>query len=118
MAADRRRRVGRVLGTSVLGAASLAVAARPVLAHGGGMMGGGAYGGSWGGAGGFGLGFLWPLLLLGGVAAVIYWAAGNRGRAVGDLGGSDTALETLRERYARGEVTEEEFEQRRQRLER
>ena len=118
MAADRTRHVGRVLGASVLALAGLVVTVQPALAHGGGMMGGGASSGSWGGASGFGLGFLWPLLLLGGLAALVYWTVGNGERSVGDLGGSDTALETLRDRYARGEISEEEFEQRRQRLER
>lgn len=70
------------------------------------------------GGGGFGLGFLWPLLLLGGFVALVYWLVGNGGRTVREVTGSDQALDFLRERYARGEITEDEFEQRRQRLER
>lgn len=102
---------GRITLLAVTGLAVLGV--QPVAAYGGGMMGGGAYGAM----PGFGFGFLWPLLFFGGILYLLYAMAGNGSSNQGRLGGSTTAMETLRERYARGELTEEEFEQRRRRLE-
>lgn len=80
--------------------------------------GGGTMGGSWGLFGGW----LWPLLLVGLVALLIYGlfgavGSGDGGRA--NRGGrTDRALEELRERYARGELSREEFDERRRTLER
>jgi putative membrane protein len=96
----------------MLAVAGLAVlAVQPAVAYGG-MMGGGGFGAM------PGFGFLWPLLFFGGILYLLYAVAGNTSSSPGGLGGSNDALETLRERYARGELTEEEFEQRRRRLER
>lgn len=77
----------------------------------------------WGGSGlagpdmgtGFGMGGGWWLVLLlallvVGVVAILYLAT----RA--DEDGEDGALVTLRERYAAGDLDEEEFERRRERL--
>lgn len=71
----------------------------------------------WGGAGGVGVA-LWPLLLLllgllllAGVVAAVYLL--RRSVSTAD---SDQAMDLLRERYARGEVTDEEFETRAERL--
>ena len=50
------------------------------------------------------------LLLVGAVAAAIWWLL-NRRRRAGDL-----ALDVLRKRYARGEITREEFESKRRDL--
>ena len=50
------------------------------------------------------------LLVIGAVAAGIWWLVNRRRRA------DDTALDILRERYARGEITREEFESRRRDL--
>ncbi|MFT4891550.1 MAG: putative membrane protein, partial [Halobacteriales archaeon] len=82
-------------------------------------------GGSWGmaGGGGWGMGsglfgggmFLWPLLLVGLIAVLVY-ALNDRGKPTnGRRSGRDTdrAMAELRERYARGELSDEEFEQRR-----
>lgn len=57
--------------------------------------------------------FLWPVLgLLGGVAAyALLSSAGGNGDSP-----SDDALSALRERYARGDIDDEEFERRRQTL--
>jgi len=67
--------------------------------------------GAWGG-----FGFLWMLLgglLLVGIPALLVYAYANRG----DSGNSgDEALSVLRQRYARGEIDEEEFENRRRKL--
>lgn len=114
MAANRSIRETLTTGTLVAAALAL-VAVDPALAYGGaGMMGGGTAGPT----AGFGfVGMLWPLLLLGGLIAVVYWAADSGAGGVGSSE-SDTALDTLHERYARGEMTEDEFAQRRRRLER
>lgn len=76
-------------------------------------MMGGMYG--YGGADGFGtLGFLVPLAFLLVILGVGYLLA----RRVTDHATSrDTALEELRLAYARGDLSDEEFETRRQKLE-
>jgi len=65
---------------------------------------------------GWGLWFLWPVVLLVvGVAAYrLVSATGNTVDSGGN--GSDSALTVLRERYARGEIDDEEFERRRRQL--
>lgn len=72
----------------------------------------------WGGAGGAGgawFGVLAPLLglllLAAVVVGVLYLSRSGTATA-----GSDRAIELLRERYARGEVSDEEFERRAARL--
>jgi putative membrane protein len=80
-----------------------------------GMMGWGMSGGV-GGAGfsplwGLGMGLLWLFVVLG-VGYLLYRGA----NASGPVGGSDPALTELRVAYARGELSDEEFEQRRHRL--
>lgn len=87
-------------------------------------QGGGMGGGMSGGMGGFGW---WPLLwLLVGLALVglLVVAVLDRGDGSGsarrhsdDSPATDDALATLRTRYARGELSDEEFEERRARLE-
>lgn len=73
----------------------------------------------WGGGGWLGWGLMWIVGLLWMVAlvaipvAVIYWLVG--GRAAGQT--DDSALTVLRERYARGEIDDEEYEARRAVLE-
>jgi putative membrane protein len=104
----------------------LAIFAVPLLvattgtaaAHGSGSYGGGMMGGGWGGMGGLGgfgmLGggmFLWPLLLIGLVLLFVYGTNLEESSS-----GPDSALAELRERYARGEFSDEEFEARRSSL--
>lgn len=76
---------------------------------------GGAGGGSMGGWGTFGgWMFLWPILLISLFVLVVFWA-GNRGESA-RREDTDRALEQLRGRYARGELSGEEFERRRRKL--
>ena len=57
------------------------------------------------------LGTMFGLLVLAGIGIAIWWLVRQRRPAVGD-----TALELLRQHYARGEITQEEFESRRRDL--
>lgn len=68
------------------------------------------------GYGGWGMGFGWVFMLLFwalvflGIAALAKWLWGSGGRT------AKTALRTLEERYARGEIGREEFEQKKRDL--
>lgn len=104
--------IGRTIRTLAASGSVLVVAAGPAVARGTGEYGSGMMGGGWGAFGGWM--FFWPLLLLGLVALVVYWA-GSQGRVDGGKP-PDRPLAELRERYARGEISDEEFEQRRRRL--
>ena len=82
----------------------------PMMGAWGGMMGGyGGYGLSpvWS----FGMGLVWLVVIVGG-GYLAYRALSGR-----DGIGSDPALEELRLAYARGDISEEEFDERRARLE-
>lgn len=106
---------------AVLAVGLLATVGTASAQHGGGGMMGGGYGGF--GIPGFGLVF-WVLLGLGVVGLLAYARDGRGSRA--DTAArtttgprhADRALKTLRERYARGDRTDEEFERRRAELER
>jgi putative membrane protein len=52
---------------------------------------------------------LWWVVLGLGIAVLVKWLIGPRGRA--NPHAEDRALDILRERYARGEIGKEEFEQ-------
>jgi len=99
-----RGTVGAVLLVPVIGVAS----AQP----------GGGMGGMGSGMGGFGWWpLLWSLVLL---SVVILVASGVLGYGRSSNDGeneTDEALATLRTRYANGELSDEEFEDRRRRLE-
>lgn len=73
-------------------------------------------GGMWNGAGGtwmWALGWLIPLAIVIGIGYLLYAVVQ---RPAGE--GTDPALEELRTAYARGDISDEEFEQRRERLRR
>jgi putative membrane protein len=53
---------------------------------------------------------LWWVLLLVAIAALVRWTLGHGPHR--SQGGSDRALDLLRERYARGEIDQQEFEAR------
>src|SRR5215211_6613527 len=112
-----------VLGGAVLVLVLLPVFAGSGLFGSGSMMGqGGMMGGGWGI---FGIiGMLVPLLFFGGLIAVIVWAVtqlGSGGHAAsgkyasGSAGGvrEQSAEEILQQRFARGEIDAEEYEERR-----
>lgn len=70
---------------------------------------------SWSEFGWFGMGFgwvfmilFWGLILLG-IAALVRWLVAGRSADPGTEG--KTAIEILRERYARGEIGRDEYEQ-------
>jgi len=88
----------------------------------GGMMGqGGMMDGGWGI---FGImGTLVPLLFFGGLIAVLVWAvvritANRQGGGTEPRAGGDSAEEVLRQRFARGEIDAEEYDERRRILRR
>lgn len=100
-----------VLAVIVLAPLFMMALAVPMFGMWGGMMGG--FGGSdvhpmWG----FGLSLVWVVVLLGG-GYLVYRSLGASGG-----GTSDTAMEELRLAYARGDLTEEEFEERQTKLSR
>lgn len=101
----------------------LVVATQPVAAHGGagyggGMMGGGITAGGSGGlfGGTIGLfGLLWMALV---IAIPVYLIYVLLRRDSGERDRTSGALAILRERYASGDLSEEEFERRRAVIER
>lgn len=104
---------------ALLGLPLLVGAMGSAAAYGGGMAsggyGGGMMGGGWGLLGGaMGLwGLLWMGLL---IAVPLYLVSSLLDRSADDT--ESRSLSILRERYARGELTDEEFERHRDRLER
>ncbi|UHQ95160.1 SHOCT domain-containing protein [Haloterrigena alkaliphila] len=115
---DPHETIGRYASRATAFAAVLLVAATATASaqpHGGGAGGGM---GGWGAFGGWM--FLWPIVLLGLLALLIVWAGsrrrGDRIDRTDRADRPDRALEELRERYARGEISEDEFERRRRNL--
>ena len=108
--------IGRTARRLAILAVPLLVAATgTAAAYGGGSYGGGMMGGGWGLFGGtMGLwGLLWMGLLIG-VPLYIAYALLDRGSG----GNHEQSLSVLRERYARGELSDDEFDRRRKQLER
>jgi putative membrane protein len=106
-----------VLGGAVLLLVVLPVFAGSGLFGSGSMMGqGGMMDGGWGILGI--LGVLVQLLFWGGLLAVIVWAvvritANRQGGSTDARVGGDSAEEILRQRFARGEIDAEEYDERR-----
>lgn len=73
----------------------------------GGSMGGWGAGGGW---------LLWSLPVLVLFALAVSWARGQEEATTTHTEDGDRALDTLRARYARGELSDEEFERRRRKL--
>ncbi|MEX1315001.1 MAG: SHOCT domain-containing protein [Desulfotignum sp.] len=70
-------------------------------------MGGWGHMMGYGGSGGI---FMWILLII--IIAVIFYFVINRGKTTGSLTGTEkeSPSETLKKRYAKGEITKEEFD--------
>ncbi len=91
-----------------------------------GMMGGyGGMGGMMGGFGAQGFGYnplaailslvFWALIIVG-IVLLVVWLVRNAGRTGLSGQASDPALDILRARYAKGEITKEQFEEMRRTL--
>jgi putative membrane protein len=89
------------------------------------MMGWGNQGyGMWG-MGGVGgmimMLFFWVIIIIGAILIIRYFTAGHGGisggQGAGPIAGVRDPLEILRERYAKGEIDTEEFEERKRVLE-
>ncbi|QSG11741.1 putative membrane protein [Halapricum desulfuricans] len=106
-----RSRVSRWVGVAVGTVAVLTALTLPATAqHGSEAIGGG-------GVGWFGLGPLLWIVVVGAIVALVAgYARPDRSTGARLRSGPDDALAALRERYARGELSDEEFERRRQRL--
>lgn len=79
----------------------------------------GGWGGGWGMMGGFGAGWtmlvlmiLVPVLVVWAIVALVRGSNGNTGQ----VGQSESAMDILKKRYARGEISKEEFEERKNNL--
>ncbi|MCU4719420.1 SHOCT domain-containing protein [Halapricum hydrolyticum] len=119
--------VSRVVVTGLVSAGALLTLVVPAAAHPSGYGGmGGGYGGTsaaMGGTfGGSGLGSLLVIvaIVIAAVLAIGYLRSGSTPKGTGkhSSSGQADALATLRERYARGDLSDDEFERRRETLSR
>lgn len=78
-----------------------------------GDMGSMGWGWGWGMLGGVQMVLWWVLIVLG-IVVLAKWLFGSTG--VGGRSGGQRALDILKERYARGEMNKEEFEQKKRDL--
>lgn len=74
------------------------------------MMWGPDFGFGWGGFGGLMMLVFWGGLILLGALLVRGFSGWGGGHTSGTTGGSNRAMEVLKERYARGEITKEQYE--------
>ena len=84
------------------------------------MMGWGNQGyGMWGLGGMIMMIFFWVILIIGAILIIRYFTAGHSGVAApgGVISGERDPLEILKERYAKGEIDSQEFEERKRTLE-
>lgn len=77
------------------------------------MMDGYGMGGGFGFGGGFMI--LWWIVIIAVVVMVVKWLVSSNG-AAGRSDRENTAMEILKERYARGEIDEQEFQKRKREL--
>jgi putative membrane protein len=104
--------LGWIIRVVAISSSVAAVAAGTAVAREAGEYGGGMMNNGWGMFGGWG--FLWLLLLVGLIVLVVSAVSGSDQSQGGEQ--PDRAVAELRERYARGEISEEEFEDRRRTL--
>lgn len=89
------------------------------------MMGWGGQGygmwGNWGFGGMIMMIFFWAVIIIGAILIIRYFTAGHggisTGQGAGSMGSSRDPLEVLKDRYARGEIDTEEYEERKRVLE-
>ncbi len=112
--------------TGTIIAIVLVVVLAVLLLGGVGMMGGGMMGGMMGGGmmGGFGFnpfGMLISLvfwaLLIGGIVWLVVWLTRSGARSSSGARGGDSPVEILKARYAKGEITQEQFREMKKDLE-
>ena len=65
----------------------------------------------WFGGGGFMM-FFWWVLIIAGIVFLVKWISGQKTQTNNE----DTALEILKKRYASGEISKEEFEEKKKDL--
>jgi putative membrane protein len=70
---------------------------------------------SWGGTGTFGMVVFWGVLVVA-VGLLVRWIGGQTGQRVAQPHPTETALEILKKRYARGEISRNEFDEMRRAL--
>lgn len=73
------------------------------------------YGSSFGGGLGIIFMILWWVLIIAGIVALVRWIS-NSTQSTGGTPSNKSALDILKERYARGEVNKEEFEEKKKEL--
>jgi len=113
---QRTTHVGRTARRLAILAVTIVASTGTAAAYGGGSTGGGTMGGSGWGLFGGAMG-LWGLLWMGLLVAVLFSVV-SAVRDRGSGGNDEQSLSVLRERYARGELSDDEFERRRTQLER
>lgn len=64
---------------------------------------------SWGGTGMFGMVVLWGVLVVV-VGLLVRWIGGQTGQSTAQPHRTETPLEILKKRYARGEISRDEFD--------
>ncbi|RJP77652.1 MAG: SHOCT domain-containing protein [Candidatus Zixiibacteriota bacterium] len=68
----------------------------------------------WGWGGGWVMMLIWWAIIIGGLVLLIRWLISSRSQT--SQSSRDTALDILRERYARGDINREEFEEKKKDL--
>jgi putative membrane protein len=62
------------------------------------------------------LGMLWFAVVWGAIFYAVFWVAGRPRSMRHEGGGTESPIDILKQRYARGELSREEFERMRQEL--
>ena len=112
---DKNVKMALIIGGTIVGV----LVVLPIIF---GLIWGGWQGGGWGMMGpgmmgGFGFGWMWlmPIFWIV-ILGLIIWAVIAAVRGASQSGGSESALELLKKRYARGEISKEEYEEKKKEL--